>query len=175
MTEVLLYAPRWDQHRFEYEPFEAYSKRISPELPNFPPEVLKQWFYDHAQQTNEHSWLGYKNLKFSREIWSTEMVPVNKFGKDACVETYKRNFFSGRVKIPKTDRIADYFRRCGTWPVPPIFLENFEEGLKYPNGFPCGSPYHLIEGHNRMAQFLGFKEQGILKDQHSVWLVKKTK
>ena len=131
-------------------------------------------FYDHYNQINDYSWLNYKSLYFEKKLWEIGQIPVSDFGNVSCVETYKYHYFKGKSSIcERFKKIGDYFLKYGTWPVPPIFLENFDGTLVFDSGFPCGKPYHLVEGHNRMAQFLGYKEiGGILGITHYVYIMK---
>lgn len=172
MTESI-YAPRFDYNKYELEDRAEYLSRIQPLLPNFPKEVIVQWFYDHNQQVEEYEWLDYPSLAFSQESWKTEQVPVKDFGNVDAARTYMYHFFAKGLRTSRTLRLALYFEKFGTWPVPPVFLENQDGNLQFPHRLPCGTPYHLIEGHNRMALFLGYKQRIKLADSHAVYVVRR--
>jgi len=168
-----MYTPIFDYNRYEPEDIGLYLERALKHLPNFPKEVIIQWFYDHPQQIDEHKWLGYEKLKFELLKWKTDEVPITDFGNTDAVETYMYNYFERGISTSRRDRIESYFNEHGTWPVPPIFLENLNGDLEYPHGFPCGKPYHLLEGHNRMAFFIKYKKLKKLSETHLVYIAEK--
>lgn len=166
------YAPIFDNRTLVKEPLAQYLKRVGALLPKFPFPVLTQWFYDHPQTVAQYDWLNFPSLNFTLETWKTDAIPTSSFGNVSCVMLYKENYFTGRAKSERTDRLGSYFIDHGTWPVPPIILENFNAEFTFPHGFKCGTPYHLLEGHNRLAQFIGFKERNVLRQTHQLYVTR---
>lgn len=150
-----------------------YCKRINKILPNFPIPVITQLFFDHPQEINNLSWLDYKTLQISLHKWNKSEIPKNNYGKDSTVELFKNKYFNGgSSQILRYKKIGDYILKNGTWPIPPIFLENIEGKIMGGRGEKLGQPYHLIEGHNRLAQILGYIERGVANDYHFVYIMK---
>lgn len=149
-----------------------YITRIRNAFPNIPDEVILQWFFDHYQQIEEYSWIDFSKLTFNRITVLTEEIPIKNIGNDSCIEHYLYNFTTGTTrKIPRFKRISDYFEKYGTWPIPPIYLANYYGKYQFDIGFKCGIPFHLVEGHNRLAQFIYYKNKGnTLLDTHEIYL-----
>lgn len=162
--------PVFDYKTLEFEDKSKYLDRILKLLPNFPKEVIIQWFYDHPQQVHDHEWLEYNNLKFELTVFGTDQIPLTDFGNTGAVETYRYNYFVNGVTNSRREKLESYFQKHGTWPVPPIFLKNEKCNLKYPHGLPCGKPLHLLEGHNRMAFFVEYKSLNKLLYSHLVYI-----
>src|SRR3990172_4698219 len=114
------YAPIFDYEKYELEDKNLYLRRVRPLLPNFPVEVLLQWFYDHPQQVGGHEWLDYPSLKFQISEWTTDEVPTHNYGNTGAVETYMYHFFEEGTRTSRTAKLSEYFQKHGTWPVPPI-------------------------------------------------------
>lgn len=165
-----IYAPLYSEQKLEKESHAAYIRRIQPLLPRFPEDILIQWFYDHDQQIKNHEWLNYPSLRFDKNKWSTDKIPTENYGNAKGVKINMEHHFKGSRNI-YTDRLVSYFEHYGTWPVPPIFLPNPDGNIKYPDGYQCGMPYHLIEGHHRMAFFFIFKEKNKLASVHDVYII----
>lgn len=165
-----IYTAYFDYAKGEKESRASYLYRVQPLLPNFPEEVLIQWLYDHSQQINDHEWLNYPSIIFEKQKWETEQIPIDNLGNVEAVKSYMNHYLNG-MRSEKVKPIASHFEQYGTWPIPPIFLSNPDGNLKYPSGYLCGTPYHLIEGHNRMSLFFVFKEQIKLAPKHELYLI----
>ena len=166
-------SPIYNYDTYELEDKVLYLERIFKLLPNFPKEVIIQWFYGHPQQAHEHAWLNYQNLKFELTTWKTEEVPICNYGNTDAVETYSYNYFKKGNMSNRREKLEQYFQANGTWPIAPIFLKNEFGNLKYPHGFPCGKPFHLLDGHNRMAFFLEYKRLKKLSQAHFVYIAER--
>ncbi len=170
------YKPRLHNDGGPAESKKEYLNRIHPLLPNFPDEVLLQWFYDHHHAVGQYEGLDYPTLEFEKVTWQTEDVPSSAFGPDRKIKTIEQrrhDYFEENDGGPRMSELGDYFKCHGTWPVPPIFLQNLEGNFKDSTGYRYdGAPYHLIEGHRRLALFLGFKDSGKLTESHQVFVMK---
>ncbi|HBH87552.1 MAG TPA: hypothetical protein DDY17_08140 [Syntrophaceae bacterium] len=165
--------PVFNYETYELEDKNKYLDRTLRLLPNFPKDVITQWFYDHPQQVHDHEWLEYKKLKFELITLGTDQIPVTDLGNTGAVEAYRYNYFVIGNTSSRREKLESYFQEHGTWPVPPIFLKNKDGNLKYPFGFPCGKPLHLLEGHNRMAFFIEYKSLNKISNSHLVYITEK--
>ncbi len=68
--------------------------RAGPFLPNFPPEVLQQWFYEHWSYIDRFAWLDFPSLAFTRETWNTNRLLACGAEQHKIVLIYQRGFES---------------------------------------------------------------------------------
>ena len=158
--------------RKEGENWESYANRVSPLLPNFPEDVLRQWFFEHEQAPEDTEWLDHDNLTFRRVSMGTEEIP----GVDSAFDNYlvdRVPRLANLLESPRIKRIHDYFLEHGTWPRPVIFLKIEREGMKTPREVDLAYPFQLIEGHKRMIVFHALKNSGTLKDEHEIWIIER--
>lgn len=156
--------------RIENETWEAYHDRVSLLLPNFPIDVLEQWFYEHERAPQDNDFLDYPKLRFTQASFATEDVP----GLDCAFDDFLRidvPRFDDLKTTPRIQRIHEYFIEHGTWPRPVIFLRNHEDNMVTPRGIKIASPFQLIEGHKRMTVFHAIKNSARLEDEHKVWII----
>jgi hypothetical protein len=75
----------------EEEDFQVYYKRVSPLLPSFPEECLKQTIFQHGiHSLRLWGWLDPYTLSFQEELWSTEDVVSRVFSlNESAVEDWK--------------------------------------------------------------------------------------
>jgi len=144
-----------------------YLSRTGCLLPNFPAEVLSQWFYDHNNVVEEYSWLNYPTLNFTLHSFTPKTMKLPCFWEHETVVQY-RNYFLEGVVSQRMSRLSKYIRKHGSWPVPPLVIHNPKGKIKTPWGLQYSSPYELIEGHHRFAVLyaLGFHCKGT----HNIWL-----
>jgi len=153
-----------------------YYGRVKKLLPNIPEEVLKQFFYKHSiLDISDYAWLDYRTLKFFKERWTSSFI-ITKFGikNNNKVIIDKENHFELGHLTPRTESIRDHLLEYHTWPGAPILLYNPENNITSPSGYKYTSPYHPIDGNNRLAIFLSLFENAKIKSdkKHSVWVVK---
>ncbi|MBK5275826.1 MAG: hypothetical protein JJE30_12330 [Desulfuromonadales bacterium] len=106
------------------ESSEEYYQRVSPQLPNFPPEVVSQWLFHHFDSVmHRYSWLDFRSLVFSPQTWSTEdiLAKVTAWNETA-VENWKKALLTNQGF--QSSRLGRYMISEGTWPVPPIIFNN---------------------------------------------------
>jgi hypothetical protein len=151
----------------------AYCIRFQKHYSQFPEEVILQWFYDHPDSLDQNEWLDYNHLSFELVKLPLETITSNCFIQNPFVEQYYKYFLSGK-STPRINRISGYIEDNGSWPVPPIVLDNFHSKHIFPWGLECSSPYHLLEGHHRFSALLALlKNARRLKENHDVWLCKR--
>ena len=111
----------------------AHCRRVRPLLPNFPDDVLSQWIYEHWSDVGRFDWLNFPSLRFHAESWSTEQDRQCGAATHEFVQLHRKHFEAGQGG-KRTDRIATYMRKHGTWPVPPLLVQNESGVLRYPGG-----------------------------------------
>lgn len=165
------YRPLLDKSDKHVETIDQYYARINPLLPNFPKEVLEQWFYRHWSQIDDYAWLEYDSWQFEQVSWTAEQVINSGIKENSTIGVDFRHFQEG-VRYPRQLSIVEYFESNGTWPVAPIFFENISGEISRPDGYKLTAPYHLIEGHHRAAIFRVFYDRKALNDKHQVWVIR---
>lgn len=163
------YRPLLDINDRLLENEQAYATRMAPKLPHFPADVLGQWFYDHWMQIGDYSWLDYKALRFKQVHWTTEQVPKDRFGHEELLSS-RVQYFRNTTPLPERfSRLLLYMERNGTWPRPIIVLDTQSELPERPAWLARG-PYHLLEGHNRVAGLRYLMGRFAIQPSHAVWI-----
>lgn len=170
------YLPQRSKSDEYLENANEYYRRAKTLLPNIPEEVLKQFFYKHSiLDIGDYAWLDYRTLKFFMESWTSSFIITEsgiKNNNNVIID--KENHFELGFLTPRTESIKDYLLKYHTWPGAPILLYNPENNIASPSGYIYTSPYHPIDGNNRLAIFLSLYENGQIKNdkKHLVWVVK---
>jgi hypothetical protein len=171
-VETRLFQPVRDRNNRVTETETRYVERMrSTVLPDWPADVLKEWLYRHADCISKYAFLDFQTFAFSRETWPLDVIP----DKHAFDEEHFCDFFSNveeRAKWPY-DWLAIYMCREGTWNTPIIMLENQGAPLADPFGKLMKQPFHLLEGHRRLAFLNGLRQRGKAIACHDVWIVRK--
>jgi len=165
-----LYEPKLNKVGEYVESQKEYYLRIRKILPNFPEEVLIQWFYDHWNDIDNFAWLEFQKLNFEVVKWSVPAILASGIECNEEIKTYKYNFVNGSYS-ERMKSIATFFQNYGTWPIAPLLLKNVDGNFRYPNGFPCNSPYHPLEGLHRYAIFFAYQNKPFVQKIHKIWLV----
>ncbi len=158
---------------YEREPFEEVRPRLERFLPNFPICVLEQWAYRHSEQFDQdYWWLGFDGLTFNLESWANSEIMRLIGSKMLDTQDYWGDELVIRKdKMRSSTWLAQYFLTYKTWPKPIIILRN-SLALKNPDGHSLAEPYHLLEGHMRLAYLrahIRHKIEGTPKS-HGVWV-----
>jgi hypothetical protein len=155
------------------ESAEDYYRRFKTAHPNFPYEVVIQWFYEHRHSLLRNSWLGYSSLKFELATIATKELSLDCLYNNPFVAQY-RNHFKSKNTSQRMTRISKYIEKNGTWPVPPIILSNPDGAISFPRGTECDSPYHILEGHHRTAVLTSYFKREVMAETHNIWLAFKS-
>lgn len=149
----------------------SYALRIKNSyLPNWPTEVLIEWFYRHNPQLERYSFLGFERFIFERQSWELNEIPDQDcFDNPAVWDDIVAGF---KTSPTSKDWVAKYIFDHGTWSTPIVMLDNrcvtaggkLVESLK--------GPFHLLEGHHRLAFLVTMRGKVWLKDYHDVWVVR---
>lgn len=164
-----LYEPKTNMIGECIESPDGYFLRIKNILPNFPREVLIQWFYEHWNDIDNFAWLGFEKLNFDCVEWSVSELLASGIKDNEVIETYKHNFLNGSCS-DRMKSLSSYFKRYGTWPIAPLLLKNLDNNISYPNGLACNSPYHPIEGYHRFAILFANITNASQQKRHQIWL-----
>jgi hypothetical protein len=166
----MMYRPLVDSDDRLLEDEARYVKRMAALLPHFPADALGQWFFDHWMQIGDNEWLDYPSLRFTDICWATTEVPLETFGHEELL-TNRVRYFRSEPDLPsRYSRLLEYMTNHGTWPRPIIVLDTKCNLPDRPPWFSEG-PYHLLEGHNRVAAFRYLRGRVRLQPSHQVWLV----
>lgn len=151
------------------EPPEDFAARMQDTvLPNWPSEILIEWFHRHAGHISQYAHLGFERFKFNREVWPLCKIPGRESFRDPrfCDDF---NNIQTRASNPN-DWLAKYMQSHGTWNTPIVLLRVFgsTRGRK---GVQLRRPLHLLEGHRRLAFLVGLRSLGRASSEHNVWVV----
>src|SRR3989304_2895075 len=102
-----VYRPYLDDSNNSVESSEQYCDRIQKLLPNFPKEVLKQWFFEHWGQIDDYAWLEFSSLRFKQETWLTDMVLNSGIKNNPSVQIDLKHYKDGN-HYPRQMSIVDY-------------------------------------------------------------------
>lgn len=165
---TLKYQPHRDVDWRVVEDESAYTERMrSGPLSNWPEEVLVEWLHRHASQMEDYSFLGFEYLQFEHATWPTSRIPGAAAFRD---EGFCNNFqnVEERAAHNEHDWLAHYMLLEGTWNTPIILFDSSSGSY----GTKIKAPFHLLEGHRRLAFLQGLKRLGKAKPEHTIWLVR---
>ena len=162
------FMPYLDHYGRPSECLASYQLRMKIFLPNWPDELLAQWLYRHWCCAGKYSFLGFETLSFLKEEWALMSIPNRSVFDEP---EFCDNFInvSDRAQDPH-DWLAKYMLQHGTWNTPVILLDNRECGVTFPDGTSLRAPYHLLEGHRRLAFLNGLRIMNKARDTHKVWV-----
>jgi hypothetical protein len=152
------------------ENFPDWWARARSFVPNVPQNVARQLHYRHAG-LSPFTWLPLSRGVFDLQSWSREQVIGVRFDDEVHrprSEQERRGAFLRKEHYGQRGWLARVMERRGTWPVPPIILDNREPPdcsrfRKLPRG------QVLIEGHCRLAIARSLNAEHRLAENHCVW------
>ena len=169
-TERICLTLREDEHGQPLESKTAYCNRVLSALPNFPPEVIQQWFFEHSDTLINNGWLNFRALQFQRYTLTTEQIDQPCFNENIFVARILRRHELSDDE--RTIRLIDFVAKNGTWPVPPVILWHPDAIVNTDWGAVCATPFHLLEGHHRIATLLMCLRFPTTIREHHVWLAR---
>lgn len=161
-------APKLDDLENPVESSSEYAGRVQKELPNFPDSVITQWFYEHPQCIEEYAWLDFSSVQFQLVTVGPQELGLPCLLDNKIIMQYRDHFLKG-TESRRMSRLAAYIEKNGTWPVPPIVLDNAAGDFVSSWGFRYSMPYDLLEGHHRMAVLYALNKH--VYGDHRVWLL----
>jgi hypothetical protein len=168
---TLKYQPHRDRDWRIVEDGSAFAARMrSGPLPRWPEEVLVEWLHRHADFMENYAFLGFERFQFERVTWPSNRIPGAAAFRD---EKFCNNFqnVEERAAYSKHDWLAHYMLREGTWNTPIVLLDSGSVADGSPEA-KLKTPFHLLEGHRRLAFLQGLKRLGKAKSEHAIWLVR---
>lgn len=166
---------------FRYQPYRnedlkcietesSYIERIRKNLlPNWPRELIKEWLFRHAVDIEKYTFLEFRNLVFEKRTWNINEMPGKEVYHDPMFfENFKN--IKIRAELDPNDWLAHYMIENGTWNTSIVLLKNFQDKIHFPHGESLRSPYHLLEGHRRLAFLNGLKELNSASEYHDIWI-----
>lgn len=148
----------------------SYVARVQSLLPNFPADVITQWFQDHNGVIREHSGLDYCSLRFELVRFGPLELQLPCLAAHETVVQYRDYLMQG-VDSPRMTRLAEYIEVHGTWPIAPLVFDNLDGKFVSSWGLRYSVPYDLLEGHHRLAVLYALGKH--LSGSHLVWLVQR--
>jgi hypothetical protein len=168
---TLKYQPRRDEDWRVVEDELAYAERMrSGPLASWPHEVLVEWLHRHANDMEVYCFLGFERLRFERVTWPADRIPGAAAFRD---ETFCRNFqnVEERAAYNRHDWLAHYMLREGTWNTPIVLLDSTTVAHAA-HSARLKTPFHLLEGHRRLAFLEGLRRLGKARPKHIIWLAR---
>lgn len=162
-----------DENGDDRRPREAYANRMRATLlPQWPQELLIEWLWRHNGCLSRYVFLDFTTLSFARETWTLDRIPgseaIDNRGTFGFAHTVEERARSG------WDWPAAYMYEHGTWNTPIVLLDNTRGKIMFVDGSPLQSPYHLLEGHQRLYLLNGLRAIGKANATHEVWIATKT-
>lgn len=147
-----------------------YAARVQRLLPNFPEQVLAQWFQDHSGVIEAHSGLDYCSLRFQLASIGPTELQLPCLAENPTVVQYRDYFLQG-LYSDRMKRLSDFIEEHHTWPIPPLVFDNPDGRFVASWGLKYSRPYDLLEGHHRMAVLYALGKH--TQRSHQVWLVQR--
>ena len=169
---IFRFLPYEDKDRAIVETSTEYAQRLKTTvLPNFPEEVLIEWFHWHPIVIEEYGFLGFESLQFDHQLWRLDQLPGREAFRSPSICDHLMSTFEQRLK--EGNWLASHMAINGTWNTPILLLENSNGDLEFPDGEKMKVPYHLLEGHTRLSFLIALRALGKARDSHAVWIVRK--
>jgi len=168
---TLKYQPVRDEYWRVVEDGLAYAERMrSGGLARWPQEVLVEWLHRHANDMEVYSFLGLERLRFESVTWPTDRIPGAAAFRD---EEFCKNFqnVEERAAYSRHDWLTHYMLREGTWNTPIVLLDSTTVA-DAAHGARLKTPFHLLEGHRRLAFLQGLSRLGKARPEHIIWLAR---
>jgi hypothetical protein len=162
------YQPTRDANGLVTESEQAYIARIHVALPAWPEELVREWLFRHADFMEDYGQLGFERLRFTLEPWPLRLIPGREAFRDP---RFCDDFQDVEQRVEnKYDWLAKYMLKAGTWNTPIVLFENPKNAAQPSRDLK--SPYHLLEGHRRLAFLNGLRRLGKAHPEHSVWITR---
>jgi hypothetical protein len=173
--KIFKFLPFIDKNNEVIEDAKEYAARIkNSSLPNFPEEILMEWFHRQDNTIEEYSFLDFENLQFERETWDIKDIPGREaYRFESDFDHFIKEFNHWLATKAKDNWLAHYMYNHGTWNSPIILIENHDGELSFPNQDYLNQPYHLLEGHHRRSYLSRLNDLGKAKAKHDVFIARK--
>lgn len=108
-----LYEPKVNNIGEYLESVDEYFLRMRSVLPNFPKEVLIQWFYEHWNDIDNFAWLNFEKLNFECARWSASEILSSGTADHEVIKTYQLNYEKVTCSV-RMKSLSSFFNCYGT-------------------------------------------------------------
>ena len=172
-------APEFDEGGGVATPFEEWWPSVSERFPRVPKQVAKDWLHRHWSHS-PFGWLPSPAYYFELVSWPTEGLKRIRTGWSNFAAKPDEALAHGKFLVEEHHRewgfdLVQFMIDHGTFPVPPVAMDNNDGHLSFLRGAPRPYPegYLLIEGHLRFNIATYLAAQGRLLSQVPFWLMKR--
>lgn len=171
-----------ENEKYEEFKFEEYYERMKKikKLQHIPKIIFEQWIYYLHYDPNtlkNYAWMNFENIVFELCEWG-----FDNLSKINVVDEFKeyvnlRAIYSGFEKFCCTIEDLEYWKKKGTWRIPPIILDINSLTAEIPVWCDLKPPFQLVEGHSRMGYLFSMKRisdlnKGVISSKHKIFLMK---
>lgn len=156
------------------ESFEEALPKFKEVLPNFPECVLEQWTYRHFDNfCSDYWWLDFTELKFERVLFDREKIMEINSKIPDTLNFWGDDFINRPEYRAKNTWLGKYMMENRKWPKPIIVFDTNNNTAELEHELL--KPYHLLEGHFRLAYMQALIRYSIdnVQTLHEIWLVHK--
>lgn len=161
------YRPRRNENGRVIEPECSFVERMRTVLPNWPPELVREWLYGHQSDLPDYDGLDFERFDFRLESWPLHEMPGVEVFSDPRI-------FEGYLDMDTChDWLASFMRRNGTWSNPILLFHDRGDLSSQPTFLnqPLRSPFHLLDGQRRLAFLNALRRNRTAQSHHPVWRV----
>ena len=121
--QIFRFLPYEDRNCEVVEGAQEYANRMrKTALPNFPEEVLIEWFHRAPRVIEDCAFLHYEALEFKKETWPVDALPGREGFTSEGTFDHLVSVFDSRLK--NHNWLAEYMNSHGTWNTPIILIES---------------------------------------------------
>lgn len=162
--------------------FEEYYERIKlkRDYRHIPKDVFEQWIHPHHKNEEtliNYAWIDLSEIEFVKCKWD-----ISQFLDINIIEDYQ-DYFVSRSSLSDfnqfccTDSDLNYWKKNGTWRVPPIVLDVNSLRNPKPVESELHAPFQLVEGHSRLGYLNSVKRisklnKGNIAPEHYIFLMR---
>ena len=148
-------APEFDEGGGVATRFEEWWPAVQRSFPHVPEEVARDWVHRHWNHS-PFGWLPSAPYRFRLIDWPAKRVCEirtiwNDYAADPTQPIAHGRYLVEEHRVQLGYKLADYMVEHGTFPVPPVMLDNSDGHLTNERGssvvYPAG--FILVEGHRR--------------------------
>lgn len=172
-------APEFDEGGGVATPFQEWWQVTKSSFPHVPDEVARDWLHRHWSHS-PFGWLPSASYRFRLVDWPSERLKEirtiwNSYKDDPTEPIDHGRHLVQHVMKPYGYKPAEVMVETGTFPVPPIMLDNCDGHLAETSGarfdYPAG--WILVEGHRRFNLAAYLESDSRLNKTVPFWLMER--
>lgn len=169
-------APEFEEGGGVATPFEDWWPAVKHAFPHVPEQVAADWLHRHWSHS-PFGWLPSQEYSFRLVEWPQDQILKIRTGWSDFVENPAEAIEHGRYLATEHRqnfgyRLADFMVEHGTFPVPPILIDNRDAHPPY-SRLPYPPAFLLVEGHRRFNIAAYLASNGRLIDSVPFWLMER--